>query len=600
MKHLWDKGQMWPLFTTTAAYTMNTFASETLSGLSPFQLVFLTDPPDLTSLSFPKIDTISVKHREYYNLLLARAQLVGNMLLEWRTKQALEYKSKAKRFRNEEMFQDNQMVYLLVPHASALQMNTMKFKQDFIGPLFIDTALDKTHYRLKDATGLLLDGTYHVSHIKKGSACTPLGIVDKFDTYETALKNTLLNKFAIETPNNKLQEMTLQDGSKELNYLPGTIMDYAALHVLGIQYKHESKEDIAGFISKPVARPEYGTIYQHKDMLLQNLHHRYLYIISKLPHLSDLEQRIPDFPNCDNYGSLHASNPDPLLDDTPTNDNELHQVICNNFKIDYFQEMDIIIKLRNRLECKINYTLLALLPNKINTMKQGPVTSGGGIRNKRAIPALAIIQGVAAIGGMMIKGINALVNAKRASSFNNAIELINENVQITHDRLITLENRTAMMAKTIIPVLKDFKQQINNTNDRLNRQYRMMMKAHDRYNRLFRQTHKTFQIHHLVLIMVKDYITILVSTLQRIHRQYIRYESALDDTLIGIEHLNSGYLTHCILDPKILAQYLEAVEDNLEETTPAFEPVFTNVYQYYGNSLISFTLLMIYYCSYQY
>ena len=47
---------------------------------------------------------------------------------------------------------------------------------------------------------------------------------------------------------------------------------------LGIQYKHESKEDIAGFISKPVARPEYGTIYQHKGMLLQKLHRRYLYI----------------------------------------------------------------------------------------------------------------------------------------------------------------------------------------------------------------------------------------------------------------------------------------------------------------------------------
>ena len=222
-------------------------------------------------------------------------------------------------------------------------------------------------------------------------------------------------------------------------------------------------------------------------------------------------------------------------------------------------------------------------------MKQGLVTSGEGIGNKRAIPTLAIIQGVAAIGGMMIKGINALVDAKRASLFNNAIKLINENVQITHDRLIMLENRTAMMAKAIITVLKDFKQQINNTNDRLNRQYPMMTKAHDRYNRLFRQTHKTFQIHHLVLLMVKDYITILVGMLQRIHRQYVRYESALDDTLIGIEHLNSGYLTHCILDPKILAQYLEAVEDDLEETAPAFELVFTNVYQYYGNSLISFT-----------
>ena len=51
---------------------------------------------------------------------------------------------------------------------------------------------------------------------------------------------------------------------------------------LGIQYKHESKEDIAGFISKPVARPEYGMIYQHKGMLLQNLHRRYLYILIKL------------------------------------------------------------------------------------------------------------------------------------------------------------------------------------------------------------------------------------------------------------------------------------------------------------------------------
>ena len=358
---------------------------------------------------------------------------------------------------------------------------------------------------------------------------------------------------------------------------------------LGIQYKHESKEDITGFISKPVARPEYRTIYQHKGMLLQNLHRRYLYILIKLPHLLDLEQRIPSFLNCDNYGSLTASNPDPLLDDTPTNDNELHQVICNTFKIDYFQEMDTIIKLQNRLECKINYTLPALLPYKLNTTEQGPATSGESVRNKRAIPTLAIIQGIAAIGGMMIKGINALVDAKRASSFNNAIKLVNENVQITHNRLITLENRTAMMAKAIILVLKDFKQQINNTNDRLIRQYPMMTRAHERYNRLFRQTHKTFQIHHLALLMFKGYITVLVGTLQRIHRQYIRYESALDDALIGIEHFNSGYLMHCILDPKILARYLEAVEDDLEETAPEFELVFTNVYQYYGNSLISFT-----------
>ena len=409
----------------------------------------------------------------------------------------------------------------------------------------------------------------------------------------TKCKKTKLVNYRHQRDNlNILETCTFIDCDQYRTNYDGHIDITRRKRSLGIQYKHESKEDIAGFISKPVARPEYGTVYQHKGMLLQNLHRRYLYITIKLPHLSDLEQKIPNFPNCDNYGSLHPSNPDPLLDDTPTNDNELHQVICNTFKIDYLQEMDIIIKIRNRLECKISYTLLALLPNKIKIMQQGPATSGEGIRNKRAIPALAIIQGVAAIGGMMIKGINALVDARRASSFNNAIKLINENVQITHDRLIMLENRTAMMAKAIIPVLKDFKQQIDNTNDRLYRQYRMMMKAHDRYNRLFRQNHKTFQIHHLALLMLKDYITILLGTLQRIHRQYIRYESALDDTLIGIEHLNLGYLTHRILEPRTLAQCLEAVEDDLEETAPAFEPVLTNVYQYYSNSLISLSILI--------
>ena len=122
------------------------------------------------------------------------------------------------------------MVYLLAPYSSALQTNTTKFKQDFIGPLFIDTALDKTHYRLKDATGLLLDGTYHMNQIKKGSVCTLQNIVSTFDGYKKALKNTLLNKFAIKTPDNKIQEVTLEDGSKELNYLPGTVMDYTSIY----------------------------------------------------------------------------------------------------------------------------------------------------------------------------------------------------------------------------------------------------------------------------------------------------------------------------------------------------------------------------------
>ena len=331
-------------------------------------------------------------------------------------------------------------------------------------------------------------------------------------------------------------------------------------------------------------------------MLLQNLHCRYLYIVIRLPHLKDLDQKIPSFPNCDNYGIGRASNPNPLNDDTRTNDNELHQQLCGTFKIDYLQEMDIITKVKSRLECKINVSLLALLANKITSDSRGLVTSSNRTgqdkspsRNKRAIPLLAIVQGTVAIGGMLIKGINALVDAKRANSFNNTIKMLNANVEIIHNRLVTLENRTSMMAKTIMPILKDLKSQINKTNKQLASQYRLMSSAHSRYNLLFRQMHEMQMIHHFALLLFKNYLTIQVGTLQRIHRQYIRYESALDDTLIGIDNLNLGYLTHRILDPQVLTKYLEIIEDDLEDTVPEYEPVFTSVYQYCGNSLASFT-----------
>ena len=187
--------------------------------------------------------------------------------------------------------------------------------------------------------------------------------------------------------------------------------------------------------------------------------------------MKDVDQKIPSFPNCDNYRICRASNLNPLNDDTKTNDNELHQKLCVTFKIDYLQEMGIITKAKARLEHKINVTLPTLLPNKVVQDSRGLVTSCDkteceehSTRSKRAIPLLAIVQGTAAIGGMLIKGINALIDAKRANSFNNAIKMLNANIEITHNRLVTLENRTSMMAKAMMPVLKDLKFQINKTN----------------------------------------------------------------------------------------------------------------------------------------
>ena len=187
--------------------------------------------------------------------------------------------------------------------------------------------------------------------------------------------------------------------------------------------------------------------------------------------------------------------------------------------------MDNIQQTKRLLEKKINETLPALLPNKIIQTSKGPATATGikgqlhfGSREKRAIPVMAILQAGAAIGGTSIKGINILVDAKRAKSFNNTIKMVAANVELTHQRLMMLENRKSMMAKAIMPALDDPKSRIARTNEKLTSQYRMMQMAHHRYNLLFRWTHEMLKIHHFALFFFKNYLTIQVGTLQRIHQ----------------------------------------------------------------------------------
>ena len=200
-------------------------------------------------------------------------------------------------------------------------------------------------------------------------------------------------------------------------------------------------------------------------------------IVIRLPKLKDLEQRIPDFLNCDNYGIHRASNPNLTRDDTKLNDNALHQQLCTRFTVDYLEEMDIIKQTQRRLEKKINGTLPALLTNKIIQTLKGLATAMGinaqlhfASREKRAILVMAILQAGAVIGGTLIKGIHTLVDAKRAKSFDNAIKMVAANVELMHQRLMTLENGTSMMAKAIMPALDDLKSRIVYTNQKLTSQ----------------------------------------------------------------------------------------------------------------------------------
>ena len=180
-KHLTGKGSSWPLYAVISAYAMNTFASNALQGLSPFKLVFTRKPRQLTSLEMPKLNTIEPEYREFFKLLMEKAKMYRDMDLEWHTLQALELHNKNRMLTNIETFAENDIVYLLAPHASALQSNTQKFRQDYVGPLAIDTKIDDTHYLLNDITSLTLKGDYHINRLKRAGEITPEGVIKSYE-----------------------------------------------------------------------------------------------------------------------------------------------------------------------------------------------------------------------------------------------------------------------------------------------------------------------------------------------------------------------------------------------------------------------------------
>ena len=129
----------------------------------------------------PKLQTIEPEYREFFKFLMDKVKMYRDMDLKWRTVQALELQDKNKMLTNIETFNENDIIYLLAPHASALQSNAQKFRQDYVGLLAIDTKIDDTHYLLKDITGHTLKGDYHINRLKRAGEITPEGVIKSYE-----------------------------------------------------------------------------------------------------------------------------------------------------------------------------------------------------------------------------------------------------------------------------------------------------------------------------------------------------------------------------------------------------------------------------------
>ena len=184
-RRLTTHGKEWPLYVVPTCWAMNSVVSMS-TGFSPYELVFLKKPPDITNLYFSPLTEVAKGYREYCAKMRERFRHVSHAVTELRAlaqqKQAVQQEAK-----HTESLPPGRLVYLLAPSAASLQTNTRKCRADFVGPLSINRLYDATHYVLQDIfSGKIIPGIYHINRLKKAEQRTPKGIVTTYDAFRQA------------------------------------------------------------------------------------------------------------------------------------------------------------------------------------------------------------------------------------------------------------------------------------------------------------------------------------------------------------------------------------------------------------------------------
>ena len=85
-KHLTEQGKMWPKYLPLAMLAYNTFNSQILANLSPYELVFGRKPKILLDFETNPDIKVSGTFTDYYQLLKKRLKYLQDLLQQFKSR----------------------------------------------------------------------------------------------------------------------------------------------------------------------------------------------------------------------------------------------------------------------------------------------------------------------------------------------------------------------------------------------------------------------------------------------------------------------------------------------------------------------------------
>ena len=150
-KNLTGIGDKWPLFVLPYCWAMDTQVSK-VTGFSPFEMVYHTEPPDLFNFNYkPGKTGINVRTDQYMEIMFKRKAMMDQIIIDKKT-----YEKNTQWIREMRKYPDHETF-------AVLNSPSRKLNRNWVGPLRIQTVLDNTHYLCSDWSGMLVPKRFHIN-----------------------------------------------------------------------------------------------------------------------------------------------------------------------------------------------------------------------------------------------------------------------------------------------------------------------------------------------------------------------------------------------------------------------------------------------------
>ena len=188
-----------------------------------------------------------------------------------------------------------------------------------------------------------------------------------------------------------------------------------------------------------------------------------------------------------------------------------------------------------------------LLPNKQALLYQKQTKSDTRDHGKRAIPLGLIFLGVSAIGGLIIKGFNAISNNKKSKAMAKAMRELYKSQEIDHRRLKRLEEHTSLLAKATKTAFVHIDGKLNDFNLQLDNVINILQDFMAETNEQFKYMWQVTVSNRLAIKLLSSGSALYDRVLHQYLQYYINYQVTLDHFITGLDSLGTERLTFQVL-----------------------------------------------------